>query len=286
MSHDIITSVALTVDLDPDANRPVPGRPDAVSPSGQAAFCACFEGLEHLASLLEDRGIPATLFWEARTLRRLADCKAQLLGRLTDLPRVEHGCHGLQHEDFAGERTGLPFSRADAQALLQSAGSVFRSVLGRSPRGFRAPYCRLTPGLSLALVATGYHYDASRTHDLERECALEPYRLESGDLWELPLCRGRDARGRAISAYLWQLCEGNRTWQDYAGLLEAARRRCPGGLVQFALHPWHLVVNAEGEPHNSARRRTIAEELAHLLDRIAAQRHLRLTTPGEYLAAG
>lgn len=278
-------SVALTVDVDPDANRPARGRPDAVSPCGEAAFCACFEGMEVLASIVEESGVPVALFWEARTLARLAGSKEELLDRLMQLSGLENGCHGLRHEDFAGNRTGLPLNRENVQILLQQAEGVFRSVLGEAPQGFRAPYCRLTDELAEGLTAAGYRYDASRTHELSHDCVLAPYQLETGDLWEVPLCRARDSRGSTVSAYLWQLCEGNRTWRDYADLLDAARRRCPHGLVQFALHPWHLVVNADGEPHDDDRRRAIADGIAQLLEHVTGDEALQFTTPGAYLAA-
>ena len=66
--------VAVTADVDPDANRACPGRVDAVSPaSGGKVACleACAAGLEALAAVLERLGIPCTFFWEARSLQTL-----------------------------------------------------------------------------------------------------------------------------------------------------------------------------------------------------------------------
>ncbi|NLW51308.1 MAG: polysaccharide deacetylase family protein [Candidatus Brocadiaceae bacterium] len=275
--------VAVTVDVDPDSNRAAPGRLGAVSPGaeGRAAFAACRTGLAVLLDALEARGLPATLFWEGRTLRELSDGP----GGLPALPAaitLEHGGHGYLHEDFAGVAGGRPPDAAETAEAVRRTAEAVRDVLGVQPRGFRAPYCRLTPGLAHALADAGWHYDASLTRSLDAGCDLRPYAVPGEPrLRELSLCRSLDARGRPISAYLWQMLEGRRPPDDYLALVRTARARCPGGLLQIALHPWHLTVSAEGVATGDAPVRRLHE----FLDRLVALPGVAFTTAGAYLEA-
>ncbi|MGD2175180.1 MAG: polysaccharide deacetylase family protein, partial [Candidatus Brocadiaceae bacterium] len=138
---------ALTVDVDPDANRPAAGRPDAVSPEGEAAFTACLQGLDALVALLEERRLPATFFWEGRTLQALAERSPTLLERVRSCDAFEHGCHGFAHEDFSGAGSGVPLTRPQTRRALRRAAEAFRLHFGRDPQAFRAPYCRMTEHL-------------------------------------------------------------------------------------------------------------------------------------------
>ena len=287
-SHDpAALFVAVTADVDPDANRPLRGRVDAVSPGadGQVSLGACFEGLALLADLLDELSLPATLFWEGRAAQRLAADEPALTRRLRERRGAEHACHGYRHEDFAGTLSGLPMDAGQTQEALACATDAVRSALGVRPRGFRAPYCRLTPHLARALVAQGYAYDASRTRILAPDWGLRPYRLaEARAVWELALCRARDAQGRRISCYLWPMFEGNRSAGDYAHLLATARATCPGGLLQLALHPWHLVVSADGSPLAGGAGRRPVDRLRCVLRTAAAEADVRFTTVADYLA--
>jgi len=276
--------VAVTADVDPDANRPRPGRADAVSAGAgdRATLGACFEGLAALADTLEALALPATLFWEGRTAERLSAERPDLLRALKAAAALEHGCHGHRHEDFAGAVSGVPLDGAQTAQAVERAGAAVRSAFGAEPRGFRAPYGRLTPHLLHALTEAPYAYDASLTRPLAGGWGLRPYRLEGAPrLWELALCRSRDRRGRPISCYLWQLFEGNRPVDDYVRLVRSARTRCPGGLLQIALHPWHLSVSAEGRPLG----REPLMGLRELLRRVLELDGVTPTTVGAYLAA-
>jgi peptidoglycan/xylan/chitin deacetylase (PgdA/CDA1 family) len=279
--------VAVTADVDPDANRPVRGRSDAASaghPGGEARFDGCLEGLRALVEVLGEMSLPATLFWEARTLQALARLDAGLVERTAGADSFEHGCHGFRHEDFAGKQTGLRLSRDEARAVLERAGAVLHSVLGVHPRAFRAPYCRLTEELADGLVELEYLYDASITRDPDPEWGLRPYVLrKEPEMWELALCRGRDGRGRPISTYLWQLFEGNRPVADYVDLIARLRGRCPGGLVQIALHPWHLIVGENGVPLAGRGLCSPVCSLRHLLQEVRELDGVAFTTAGTYL---
>ncbi len=276
--------VALTADVDADANRPAPGRPDAVSPCGEAEFDACAEGTRALVEVLTALSLPAAFFWEGRALEWFSGHAAPLLASILRNPLVENGCHGYAHEDFAGCGSGLRLDASEALARLERAGAAFRSVFGRAPEGFRAPYCRLTDELVAALAELGYLYDSSHTREPSPDRPLTPYRLPGTGVWELALCRARDRDGRPVSSYLWQLFEGNRDVVDYLDLLPAAKRECGGGLLLFALHPWHLVVSADGEPLNRRGPEAPETRLRQLLQAATETDGIRFTTPGEYLA--
>lgn len=279
--------LAFTVDVDADANRPARGRPDAVTagraPQG-AAYDACFEGLETLLRVLERLSLPAALFWEARCLDRLASRNPDLLAQALENPLLEHGGHGWRHEDFAGKQSGVPLGRDETERVLTRAAQVFDSVLQSRPHGFRAPYCRLTPELAQALPAYGYLYDASLARRPGEDWQLRPYRLELNPaLWELSLCRGTDRQGRPISGYLWQLLEGRRQVGDYLHLAESLRDRAPGGLLQLALHPWHLLVAEDGAPFGPEGAAVRLRQVEALLQRAAAKAGIEFATPGAYL---
>lgn len=274
--------IALTADVDPDANRAVPGRPDAVTSGdagGRTRTDACREGLRAMLDLLDEFSLPATLFHEGRTLDALAESDPALLERLRTGAALEQGCHGWRHEDYAGRESGLPLGPDQTRRALDAAGQAFRRALGREPVAFRAPYCRLTPHLIDALQDLGYAYDASETRTPSDDWPMRPYLLGGGTLRELPLTRWRDRRGKAMSCYLWQLFEGRRPVQDYVEMAESLRGRFPGGLLQLALHPWHLKVSERNEPLAGPVHR-----LAELLRELTTRDGLAFTTAGEYLA--
>jgi peptidoglycan/xylan/chitin deacetylase (PgdA/CDA1 family) len=254
----------VTCDIDPDANRPVAGRADAVSPGGRATWDGCATGLRHVAETLARFALPCTLFWEGRALRFVARHDPGLLTRLTDDPRCEHACHGMAHEDFAGTVSGRPLDSVRTTAALRQAGSTFEEVLGARPAGFRAPYCRLTPQLVAALDSEGFSYDASLTREPSSGQGLEPCELAGTHVMEAPLCRTRDSRGRAISSYLWQMFEGNREPDDYVLAVRALKAAGVRGLWQLAFHPWHLAVGADGRPLPPGRRDLLAAVIAGL----------------------
>ena len=278
--------LALTVDVDPDANRAVPGRLETASAGMDEGVRleACFEGLALLLDMLDEAGLPATFFHEARTLEELRARQPELFERLAAAERFEHGCHGYRHEDFAA--SGAEEAPA---GILQRAGAVIEDAFGSPPRAFRAPYCRLTPVLVEALCSLRYRYDASLTREPSADWGLRPYPLRDpgaapgGGLYELALCRGRDGAGRPISGYLWQLFEGNRAVGDYTALVRSLRAPHPGGLMQVGLHPWHLIVSAEGRPLPSEGPAAPPALLAELLGRLTQTDGVAFTTAGAYL---
>lgn len=278
--------VALTADVDPDANCAVPGRVDAVSAgrTDGVSLEACFEGLAIVLDVLHAQRLPATFFHEARTLEELAARRPDLLSRLKASDSFEHACHGWRHEDFAGKVSGLPLSLAETSDIIARAGNAFAEVFGRAPRGFRAPYCRLTPALVAALQELGYAYDASLIRTASPEWRLRPYRLPGAPaVYELALSRSHDARGRPITSYLWQLFEGNRPVDDYVQLVASLGRQHAGGLLQIGIHPWHLVVSEDGWPASPNGQDAPALLLRQFLERAGRVEGVAFTTCAAYL---
>ncbi len=108
---------------------------------------------------------------------------------------------------------------------------------------------------------------------------LVPRRLSEPDLWEVPLCGSRDGAGRPISGYLWQLLEGGRQPNDYVRMARALRGPSAGGLLQVALHPWHLLVSAAGRP----LERDGLALVERVLDGLAGLDGVEAATVGGYL---
>ena len=169
MSRPFPLCVALTLDVDPDANRAALGRVGAVSGSADApSYHACLRGLDSVLAGLEAHGLPATLFWDGQTALECQARRPALAARLRSNPAIEHACHGHMHEDFAGIDSALPL---DAEATLEAVRQGARAVtetMGRRPRSFRAPYCRLTPHLRAALSALDFLCDATLTRDIDQ----------------------------------------------------------------------------------------------------------------------
>ncbi len=278
--------VALTVDVDPDANRPARGRPDAVSAgAGQRVTLeACRRGLGVVLDVLEEFRMPCTFFWEARSLRVLASTGREMMERIAGNPAFEHGCHGLRHEDFSGQDTGVPIGRHLTLEMLHEASNVVESETGSEIAGFRAPYCRLTRELRSALARLGYRYDATLIRTAGETWSLQPYRLAGTEqsVWELALPRGRDGQGRAITGYLWQLFEGRRPPEDYIEFVSLAGQY-PGGLFQLALHPWHLFMDENGQSLTEQRAARAAHDLRAVLAGITSLERIRFLPAGAYL---
>lgn len=280
--------LAVTADVDPDANRAVEGREKPITPGmeGDVRLSGVVDGLRRLADLLLEGDWPATLFWEGRTLEVVARRKPDLLNRLRKSPLLEHGCHGMYHRDFAGEDTDVPLDAEATRGALREACAAYREHLGGEPDLFRAPYCRLTDELIDALWELEFRCDASRTAVGPGRDLLSPYplRREGGrTLWEAPLCRWQGPGGRAMDAYLWPLLEGKRGPDDYAHLLDEVAEACPGGLLQLALHPWHLCVGQDGAEWPGERRRCSLERVEAVLRAAAGRGDVEFCTLGGYL---
>ena len=263
--------VAITLDIDPDANRAVPGRVDAVSPpveEGQARFDAVADGFRSALDTLASLGIPATLFFESRTARQLAE-------RGLDLPALCRGhevaCHGREHEDLLGTESGRPLSRDEIREALSQSVVEIEQVTGVRPTGFRAPYTRVNDTVLAVLAELGFAYDSSITRRAGSEWPLAPYAVGQAPTshWGVPLPSFRDDRGKCMSCYLWPLFEGKREPAEYVTVAARCAERFPGGIFQFALHPWHILVDEKGRPFTPSQVGRNREAMTEILTRVS-----------------
>lgn len=94
----------------------------------------------------------------------------------------EIGHHGLIHEDPIKT---LGQAQVDA---FGKAMDIHHRIVGKAPRGYRAPVYNITPQVIDLLVDTGFVYDSSLMGD------DIPYQLKTqdGQLWEVPVHWGCD----------------------------------------------------------------------------------------------
>jgi len=121
---DTPLSVAISLDIDPDANSAVEGRHDALSSPieyGEIRVDACKKGLQKILGLLEKYTIDATLFYEARTAQMLIE-DGMYLPRLSE--RHEIACHSLKHEDFLGKVSGIPMEEKSIEKSIDKAKKI------------------------------------------------------------------------------------------------------------------------------------------------------------------
>jgi len=220
-----MADLCFTVDLDRDVNVQVPGRPGEAASldrgEGTAPrFGSALKGLEMLVDILDSEGIPCTFFVEGRTMERLRDHAGLLDG-------FEIGLHGYDHECFP------EMDPADAESALFRGFEAVRDITGRAPTCFRAPYMFPPGDLSGFLNRTGIRMDSSEYADAA-DCRP---RMLPGGIAELPVCRGRDASGKEMFAYLWPMHEGRRPSEDY---LHLAAEVPPDGVFVLADHTWHI----------------------------------------------
>ena len=227
-------SVAITVDHDAvsDSVR----RGDSVVKFSHAEFGPRV-GAKRILELLASHEIPATWFVPGHTLTTFTDDTAAILDGGHEL-----ACHGWFHEDFA------ELSAGEQVDVLGRSVEAARSVTGKAPAGFRAPYWSLGADTLGLVEAAGFRYDSSLMAD-----DYQPYRIRHGDqhttttgttwgtpgaLLEVPVYWAMDdwphfepGPGRsglsAPSAVL-------EIWTDE---LRYAHEHAPGGLVMVTVHP-------------------------------------------------
>lgn len=221
-------ALCLTVDVDRDVNICVEGRLAAGSIDRgfgtSPRFVSTARGLILLSELLDDIGIRATFFVEARTLENI-DCCNCLCGH-------EIGMHGLDHEDLTGSN-GVALTSANKHAILEKASLIVKDITGILPRCFRAPYMKTDDCVMKILPELGIRYDSSIYAPLERSAV--PERLKNG-IKEVYVADDFDCEGKRMSAYLWPMHEGRRGPEHY---IEMASR-VDSGIFTLATHTWHM----------------------------------------------
>ena len=249
--------LCFTVDLDRDVNEPVMGSVCAASRDngcGNAPrFVSSGKGAERIVEMLDDLGVKGTFFAEARTFHRS--------GAFNYVKGHEVALHGMDHEDFSGEKTGIHMDEGDMREIIERSISLIRDCVGHQPKGFRTPYMNVNDALMSFLQEYGIRYDSSYYSYIQPE--MRPYRLESGII-EIPVPKGNDKDGRSITSYLWPMHEGERKAEDFIDLA----RDVKDGIFVLATHSWHIcetyskgVLDDKETDRNIEMIRTILETL-------------------------
>jgi len=279
--------VAISLDIDPDANSAVEGRHDALSSPieyGEIRVDACKKGLQKIFELLEKYDIDSTLFYEARTVRMLIESGMDL-PKLSE--RHEIACHSLKHEDFLGKVSGIPMNEKSIEESIDKAKEILVKMFGREIKGFRAPYTRINRTVVKVLEQLGFQYDSSETVTLGTEWAGNPYPLEAFDssLLELALPSFRDAKGKKMSSYLWAIFEGRRISGEYIDAVLQARDVAKGGLFTFSIHPWHLYVDCQGNQFGKDQVRKNLENLESIFSQLKQMQGIQILRQDGYIEA-
>ncbi len=277
--------VAISLDIDPDANSAVKGRYDALSSPvehGAVRIEACKRGLQKILELLDIYDINATLFYEARTAQ-------MLVADEVDLPKLserhEVSCHSLKHEDYLGKASGVPMEEASIEESITKAKEILEKIFRRELRGFRAPYTKINQAVVNVLDRLGFRYDSSETVALGAEWKGHPFPLEkfNTDLLELALPTFPDSKGKKMSSYLWAIFEGRRVSSDYIDAASRARETAKGGLFIFSIHPWHLYVDCQGKPFQEEQATKNLENLEYILSRLKQMQGVQIIRQDAYL---
>lgn len=228
--------LCFTIDLDRDVNDAVVGSPAAVSldrgSGNEPRFSSSEKGTMVLLDLLDDLGIPATFFAEARTLSKTQ------IGR--SLSKYEVAMHGYDHEDLTGSRSKVNLSYGDLRSIVERSVQTIRDEVGRSPVGFRSPYMDPNEDLLDFLYEYGVTYDSSRYVYVSD--VVKPYPSGSMMLTEVPALKGTSANGKSITSYLWPMHEGKRPPADFIELGQKVK----DGVCMIATHSWHMVERRSG----------------------------------------
>ncbi|NUN22860.1 MAG: polysaccharide deacetylase family protein [Candidatus Jettenia caeni] len=277
--------VAISLDIDPDANTAVKGQYDALSSPvhcGKISTDACKKGLQKIFELLDVYTIESTLFYEART--------AQILGAEgINLPKLserhEVACHSLKHEDFLGKISGMPMEEGIVEEIIKEAKGILEKIFARNIRGFRAPYTRVNHTVIKALEHAGFQYDSSETVSLGATWAGKPFSLNTfgSNLLELALPSFLDRKGKKMSSYLWTIFEDKRSSHEYIDAVLWARELAKGGLFLFAIHPWHLYVNSQGSPFRKEQVNKNLKNFEYILSQIKQMQGVQVIRQDTYL---
>ncbi|HHT9120051.1 MAG TPA: polysaccharide deacetylase family protein [Candidatus Hypogeohydataceae bacterium YC41] len=239
--------LTFTLDVDPDANTAVKGRPDALSyplEKGRVEIAATARGLLETFRVLEELDIQATLFFEARS--------AQLLAQRVDLLALTKGheiaCHSLRHEDFLGVVSGMPLNKMQSQDIIAESRAILEDIFRKQVVGFRAPYLRVNHEILSALSELNFKYDSSLISDCLRPFCI----VNSNPLWEFSIASLRRGIQKRLTSYLIPLFQGRRSPEEYLHLIQALSMKvfpAPGILFILAFHPWELFVDHSGRPY-------------------------------------
>ena len=224
----MMKKLCFSADVDRDMNECVPGSKAAVSSGTDGArFSSSEKGVNMILDMLDDIGIKATFFTEARTLDNIDAA----------LGNNEVAMHGLDHEDMTGELSGIKLSDEELADIMQTSRNIIRDMTGREPKGFRAPYMKIDERILRMLPKFGIRYDSS----VYASIGTQPYET-AGGIKEIPVPFSADGNGKKIYAYLWPMHEGTRTPNDYIEIANSVN----DGIFVLATHSWHITESISG----------------------------------------
>ncbi len=169
---------------------------------------------------------------------------------------LDEAGHEIGHHGWLHERPNLLTADEEAR-VLDRALVAFDRIVGRPPRGYRAPAYALSDRTPALLVERGFAYDASLMGD------DVPYLIEAGGgrLVELPADIAMDDWVQYVSmkefGYAMPIRAPMRAMEVFEAELDAARRH--GGLW---ITVWHPFVSG---------RLARAEAIVDLLERVVAR---------------
>ncbi|MEC3879523.1 polysaccharide deacetylase family protein [Parapedobacter sp. 10938] len=136
-------------------------------------------GSDHLLSVLEKHGIPATFYWTGHA----AETNPDIVRRIHSLGH-ETGCHGLFHETLGDPIFPLPNNwpilESEVEGRLVRATSIIKDICGTQPVSFRCPRLWGSTTVANVLEKLGYVSDASLPLYFYGE-PLTPYHPSSTD---------------------------------------------------------------------------------------------------------
>lgn len=271
--------VAFSLDVDPDANKAVKGRIDSLSyppEKGLVKVDAAYGGLKETLQLLEYLGIPASLFFEARTAQLFSEKGPENLQTLTNGHEI--GCHSHRHEDFLGTTSGIPISKAQAGEIICESMDILNGIFHKKIIGFRAPYLRINRELLSLLGELGFAYDSSIIND-----CIRPSYMKASNLWEFTVASLRAESGRRITSYLHPLFQGKIDTGEYVWAVGSQAQRIRGGLFILAFHPWELFIDHSGKSLSAENSRQRLDKLAGVLEGLKAAPGIKFVRLEQYL---
>jgi len=222
--------LCFTVDVDRDVNECVPGRVDATSLNEEEPrFTSSEKGVNIILDLLDEIGINATFFAEARTMGNIN----------VSFGNNEVAMHGFDHEDLTGEATGVHLSNDRIREIIQDSVNIIRDKTGRTPQGFRAPYMRTNENILEIISEMGMFYDSSLYAEIGR--VFLPYDIGNG-MTEIPVPFRTDVNGKKMYSYMWSMHEGLRTPEEFIEMAEIVY----DGIFVIGTHSWHIVESRSG----------------------------------------
>ena len=246
--------LCFTVDVDRDVNEPVHGRMDAGSLNEEEPrFTSSEAGVNIILDMLDEIGISATFFTEARTLENID----------VSFGNNEAAMHGLDHEDLTGEITGVHLSNDRIREIIQDSVNIIRDRTGKTPQGFRAPYMRTNENILNIMSDLGMAYDSSLYAEIGR--VFLPYDLGNG-MKEIPIPFRTDINEKKMYAYLWSMHEGIRRPEEFIEMAETVY----DGIFVLGTHSWHIVeTRSDGmmdEVRSAKNIDNVREVITSLLD--------------------